>query len=84
MEATCKHGPKRGEVMGDRRKLHNEELLHKFYISPNIIRVIKSRKIRWSRHVARTGKNRNAYRILVVQTKERDHQEDENIGGWTI
>jgi hypothetical protein len=57
-------GPKRDEVMGDWRKLHNEEL-HTFYSSPNIIRMIKSRRMRWAGHVARMGDQRNAYRILV-------------------
>jgi hypothetical protein len=50
--------------MGDWRKLHNEEL-HNLYSSPNIIRMIKSRKMRWTRHLARKGGTRNAYRILV-------------------
>jgi hypothetical protein len=53
--------PKRDEVTGEWRKLHNGEL-HNFYSSPNIIRMIKSRRIRWAGHVARMG---DAYRILV-------------------
>jgi hypothetical protein len=57
-------GPKRDEVTGDWRKLHNEEL-HNLYSSPNIIRMINSRKMRWAGHVARIGETRNAYRILV-------------------
>jgi hypothetical protein len=57
-------GPKRDDVTRDWRKLHNEEL-HNLYSSPNIIRMIKSRKIRWAGHVARMGETRNAYRILV-------------------
>jgi hypothetical protein len=44
-------GPKRDDVTGDWRKLHNEEL-HNLYSSPNIIRMIKSRRMRWARHVA--------------------------------
>jgi hypothetical protein len=48
------------------RKLHNEEL-HNLYSSPSIIRMIKSRRIRWAGHVARMGVNRNAYRILLGQ-----------------
>jgi hypothetical protein len=48
----------------DWRKMHSEEL-HNLYSSPNIIRVIKSRRMRWAGHVARMGENRNAYRILV-------------------
>jgi hypothetical protein len=51
-------------VTGDWRKLHNEEL-HNLYSSPNIIRMIKSRKMRWAGHVARMWETRNAYRILV-------------------
>jgi hypothetical protein len=51
-------------VIGDWRKLHNEEL-HNLYSSPSIIRVIKSRRVRWVGHVARMGEKRYAYRILV-------------------
>jgi hypothetical protein len=50
------YGPKRDEVTGDWRKLHNEEL-HILYSSPNIIRQIKSRRIRWARHVAHMGQD---------------------------
>jgi hypothetical protein len=46
------------------RKLHNEEL-HNLYSSPSIIRIIKSRRMRWAGHVARMGEKRNAHRILV-------------------
>jgi hypothetical protein len=56
--------PKRAEVTGGWRKLHNEEL-HNLYCSPITIRMTKSRRMRWAGHVARTGENRNAYRILV-------------------
>jgi hypothetical protein len=52
------------EVTGGWRKLHNEEL-HDFYPSPNIIRIIKSRRMRWEVHVARMGVKKNAYRLLV-------------------
>jgi hypothetical protein len=51
-------------VTGDWRKLHNEEL-HNLYFSPNIIRMIKSRRMRWAGHVARRGEKRNAYKLLV-------------------
>jgi transcription termination factor 2 len=51
-------------VTGDWRKLYNEEL-HNLYSSLNIIRMIKSRRMRWAGHVARMGETRNAYRILV-------------------
>jgi hypothetical protein len=57
-------GPKRDEVIGDWRKLHNEEL-HNLYCSPSIIRIIKLRRVQWAGHVARMGKKRHAYRILV-------------------
>jgi hypothetical protein len=51
-------------VTGGWRKLHNEEL-HNLYSSPSIIRIIKSRRMRWARHVARMGEKRNVYRSLV-------------------
>jgi hypothetical protein len=57
-------GPKRDEVTGECRKLHNEEL-RDLYSSPSIIRTIKSRRMRWAGHVARMGEKRNAYRLLV-------------------
>jgi hypothetical protein len=56
-------GPKRDEVTGGWRNLHNEQL-HNLYSSSNITRMIKSR-MRWARHVSRMGKKRDAYRILV-------------------
>jgi hypothetical protein len=55
--------PKR-EVDGSWRKLHNDEL-HNLYSSPNILRVIKSRRLRWAGHVARMGERRGVYRVLV-------------------
>ncbi|KAJ4433923.1 hypothetical protein ANN_16237 [Periplaneta americana] len=57
-------GAKRDEVTGEWRKLHNTEL-HALYSSPDIIRNIKSRRLRWAGHVARMGESRNAYRMLV-------------------
>jgi hypothetical protein len=57
-------GPKRDEVTGEWRRLLNKEL-YALYSSPNIIRVIKSRKLRWAGHVARMGEKRGAYRALV-------------------
>jgi hypothetical protein len=57
-------GPKRDEATGDWRRLHNEEL-NDLYSSPNIIGVIKSRRMRWAGHVARMGEKRSAHRILV-------------------
>jgi hypothetical protein len=63
-------GPQRDEVTGDWRRLHNEEL-NDLYSSPNIIRVIKSRRMRWVGHVARMGEGRGAYRILVGRPEGR-------------
>ncbi|KAJ4436886.1 hypothetical protein ANN_17018 [Periplaneta americana] len=57
-------GAKRDEVTGEWRKLHNTEL-HALYSSPDIIRNIKFRRLRWAGHVARMGESRNAYRVLV-------------------
>jgi hypothetical protein len=57
-------GPKWEEVVGGWRRLHNEEF-HNLYTSPNTIRVIKSRRLRWSGHVAYLVEMRNAYNILV-------------------
>jgi hypothetical protein len=57
-------------VTGGWRKLHNEEL-HNLYSSPNIIRMIKSRWMRWAGHVARMGEKRNAYRILVGKPEDK-------------
>jgi hypothetical protein len=57
-------GPRRDEVTGEWRSLHNEEL-NDFYSSPNILRVIKSRRMRWAGHVTRMGEERVVYRVLV-------------------
>ena len=57
-------GLKRDEVRVDWRKLHNEEL-NDLYSSPNIIRVIKSRRMRWAGHVACMDERRGAYRVVV-------------------
>jgi hypothetical protein len=57
-------GPKRNEVIGGWRKVHNEEL-RDLYSSPSIIRITKSKRIRWAGHVARMGEKRNSYRLLV-------------------
>jgi hypothetical protein len=56
-------GPKRDGVTGGWRKLHEE--LHNLYSSPNIIRIIRSRRMRWAGYVARMGEKRNVYRLLV-------------------
>jgi hypothetical protein len=80
-------GPKREED-GSWRKLHNDEL-HSLYSSPNIVRVIKSRRMRGTGHMARIGEGRCAYRVLVGRPEARDHWEDLGVGGritlrWTL
>jgi hypothetical protein len=57
-------GPRRDEVTGEWRRLHNAEL-NGLYSSPNIVRVIKSGRVRWAGHVARMGEERGAYKVLV-------------------
>jgi hypothetical protein len=61
-------GPKRNGMTGGWRKLHNE-VLHNLYSSPSIIRIIRSRRMRWVGHVARMGEKRNVYRLLVGKTE---------------
>jgi hypothetical protein len=63
-------GPKRDEVRGEWRRLHNKEL-YAVYSSPNMIRVIKSRRLRWTGHVARMGERSCAYRALVGKPEGR-------------
>jgi hypothetical protein len=64
-------GPKRDEVTGEWRKLHNEEL-RDFYSTPSIIRIIKSRRMSWAGHVARMEKW-NAYRLFVGKAEGKNH-----------
>ena len=61
-------GPKRDGVTGEWRKLHNEEL-NDLYSSPNIVRFIKSRRMRWAGHVARMEGGRGVYKVLVGKPK---------------
>ena len=63
-------GPKRNEVTGEWRKLHNEELSD-MYSLPNIVRVVKSRRMKWAGHVARMGEGRGVYRVLVGKPEEK-------------
>ena len=70
-------GAKRDEVTGQRRKLHHEEL----YCSPNIVQVIKLRRMRWAGLVARMGERRGVYRVLVGKPRERDHLGDPGVDG---
>ena len=62
-------GPKRDEVTGKWRKLHNEEL-NDLYSLPTIVRVVKSRRMRWAGHVARMGEDRGVKRVLVGKPEE--------------
>jgi hypothetical protein len=59
-----KFGSKRDKVTGEWRKLHSEKL-HNIYSSPDIIRQIKSKRMRWAGHVVRMGKERKLYKVLV-------------------
>ena len=63
-------GPKRDEKTGEWIQLHKEEL-NELYFSPNITRVIKSRRMRWIEHVARMGESRGVYRFLVGKREGR-------------
>jgi hypothetical protein len=81
-------GPKRDEVRGQWRKLHNGEL-HNFHLSADVIKQIKSGRMRWAGHVARMGEGRNVYRVLVEKPKENDHLKDQDVDGrmgsiWTL
>jgi len=67
-------GPKRDEVTGEWRKLHNETL-NDLYSSHDIVQMIKSRKI-WAGHVALWGERRGVYRVMVGNLREKAHLED--------
>ena len=75
--------PKRDEVTGEWRRLHNEEL-NDLYTSPIVVRVIKSRRMRWAGYVARMGEERGVYRVLVGKSEIRDHWGDLGVDGWII
>jgi hypothetical protein len=71
-------GPKRDEVTGEWRKLYTEEL-NDLYCSPNIIRVIKLKKIRWMGHVACMGERKGVYRVWVGKPEGPRHRWEDNI-----
>jgi hypothetical protein len=71
-------GPKRDEVTGEWRKLHNEELSD-LYSTPSIFRVKNLRRMRWVGHVACRRERRDVRRVLVRKTRERDHLEDTGL-----
>jgi hypothetical protein len=75
-------GPKRDEVTGEWRKLHSGEL-HNLFSSPDIVRQIKSRRMRLAGHVARMGEGRNVYRVLVGKSKRRRPIERPSVDGRT-
>jgi hypothetical protein len=64
-------GPKRDEVTGEWRKLHNEEL-HNLYSSPDIIRQIKSRRLRWAGYVARVREERKVYNVFGGKARRKE------------
>ena len=76
-------GPRRDEVTGEWRRLHNEEL-NDLYSSPNIVRVKKSRRMRWAGHVARMGEERGCIESCWGNRRERDHWGDLGVDGWII
>jgi hypothetical protein len=76
-------GPKRDEITGERRKLHNDEL-NDLYCSRNIFQVIKSRRMRGARHVARMGRGKVHTGFWRGNLRERDHLEDPGIGGRIV
>jgi len=76
-------GPKRYEVIGKWRKLHNEGL-NDLYSSPIIVRVVKSRRIRWAGHEARMEERKSVYRVLVGKSEGKNHLEDPGIDSRII
>ena len=68
-------GPKRDEVTGEWRELHNEELSD-LYSLPNIVWVVKSRRMRWAGHVVRMGEGRGVHRVLVGKPEGKNHWGD--------
>jgi hypothetical protein len=64
-------GPKRDEVTGEWKELHNKEL-HILYSSPDFIRQMKSRRMRWAGHVARVGEERKVYRVMVWESPKKE------------
>jgi len=74
---------RRGEVTGEWRRLHNEDL-NDLYSSPNIMRVIKSRRMRWAGHMARMGEERGCIGCWWGNRREGDYWGDLGIDGWII
>jgi len=76
-------GPRRDEVTGEWRRLHNEEI-NDLFTSPNIVWVIKSRRMRWVRHVACIGEERGCIGSWWRNRREGDHWGDLGVDGWII
>ena len=76
-------GPRRDDVTGERRRLHNEEL-NDLYASPKIVRVIESRRMRWAGHVARKGEERGSIGSWWRNRRERDYCGDLGLDGYII
>ena len=76
-------GPRRDEVTGEWRRLHNEEL-NDLYCSPSIVWVIKSRRMRWAGHVACVGEERGCTGSWWGNWREGDHWGDLGVDGWII
>jgi len=76
-------GPRRDEVTGEWRRLHNEEL-NDLYSSPNLVRVIKSRRMRWAGHVARMMRRVGCIGCSWGNRREREHWGDLDVDGWII
>ena len=76
-------GPKRDEVTGEWRKLHNKELSD-LYSLPNIVRVVKSRRMRWAGHVASMGEGRGVHRVLVGKPEGKRPLGDPDVDGSII
>jgi hypothetical protein len=76
-------GPRRDEVTGEWRKLHIEEL-NDLYSLPNIVQVVKSRKMRWAGHVVRMGKEIVVHRVLLGNLRERGDWGDPDVDGRII
>ena len=76
-------GPKRDEVTGEWRKLHNEGH-NDLYSLPNIVRVVKSRRMRWAGHVARMGEGRGVHRVLVGKSEGKNQWGNPDVDGRII